>query len=317
MIPTNQSSTVPGVQPARKPHSLAEETRSVLRDFHLQPKHSLGQHFLIDSEALEAIVRAANLHPGDHVLEVGPGIGTLTLALGATGAQIDAIELDQNLARVVAARTALYRNIAIHEGNVLHTDLGLILSSPVPFIVVANIPYHITAPLLRLFLEGPYRPRSLVLMVQREVGERLAAQPGHMSALAVYTQVRAAVQLVRLVPATSFLPPPAVASSVLRLVVRDQPPVPVSEQPFMFRVVRAGFSAKRKMLHNALNGGLPNRSEIIDAALLEAGVERTRRAETLSIDEWRAIAQALARDPEHRPRGQKSADPPERDSMPI
>lgn len=314
MIPANPPPTAPGAGPARKPRSLAEETRAVLRDFRLQPKQSLGQHFLIDSEALEFIAGAEALHPGDQVLEIGPGIGTLTLALAATGASIHAIELDQAMARVAAARTAGYNNVVIHEGNVLHTDLGLILPPGQPFVVIANIPYYITAPLLRVFLEGAYRPRALVLMVQREVGERLAARPGHMSALTVFTQVQAIVQILRIVPPSSFLPPPAVASSVLRLVVRDQPPVAPEDQPFLFRVVRAGFGSRRKMLHNALNHGLPNRTEVIDQALTRAGVARTRRAETLSIDEWQALAQALARDPEHRPRSRAMPGEPGRDT---
>jgi 16S rRNA (adenine1518-N6/adenine1519-N6)-dimethyltransferase len=312
--PANQPPATPGARPARKPRSLAEETRAILRDFRLQPKQSLGQHFLIDREALDFIAAAEALHPGDQVLEIGPGIGTLTLALAATGASVHAIELDQAMARVATARTAGYTNVVIHEGNVLHTDLGLILPPGQPFVVIANIPYYITAPLLRVFLEGPYRPRALVLMVQREVGERLAARPGHMSALSVFTQVQAAVQILRIVPPSSFLPPPAVASSVLRLVVRDQPPVAPEDQPFMFRVVRAGFGSRRKMVHNALNHGLPNRTEVIYQALMQAGVARTRRAETLSFGEWQAISQSLSRDPEHRPRCRAMPGEPGRDT---
>jgi 16S rRNA (adenine1518-N6/adenine1519-N6)-dimethyltransferase len=139
-------------------------------------------------------------------------------------------------------------------------------------------------------------------MVQREVGERLAAQPGRMSALAVVTQIHASVEIVRAVPASSFLPPPKVDSVVLRLRVREQPPVPAEEQPYLFRVVKAGFGSKRKMIHNALDQGLPNRGSVIDDALAAADIDRNRRAETLSIREWHALAQALRADIEHRPK---------------
>jgi 16S rRNA (adenine1518-N6/adenine1519-N6)-dimethyltransferase len=265
-------------------------------------KEQLGQNFLIDREALTSIVRAAAPMPGEQVLEIGPGIGTLTLALAETGAIVHAVELDKTMARITASRCAGLSTVTVHEGNILHSDLAAILDVRRPFTVVANIPYYITAPILRMFLEGPHRPDSLVLMVQREVGERLAAVPGHMSALSVITQIHAAVEIVRAVPASSFLPPPEVQSVVLRLRLHDVPPVPVEEQPYLFRVVKAGFGSKRKMIHNALDQGLPNRGSVIDDALASAGVERNRRAETLSIAEWRALARALHGDVEHRPR---------------
>ena len=282
--------------------SLADETRSILRTYHAHPKDQLGQNFLIDREALESIVRAARLQPGDQVLEIGPGVGTLTLALAATGAQVEALELDASMARIVAARTADLANVRVHEGNVLHTDLAEVIDVRRPFDVVANIPYYITAPILRLFLEGRCRPGELLLMVQKEVAQRLTATPGKMSALSIFTQVQANVEIVRTVPASSFLPPPAVDSAVVRLTLHGTPPVPVEEQEYLFRVVKAGFGSKRKMLHNALDRGLPNRGEVIDAALAAAGIDPNRRAEALSIPEWRALALALRADPEHQPR---------------
>lgn len=290
-----------GTGPARGA-GLAQETRAILRTYHLHPKEQLGQHFLIDSEALDSIVRTAAPSPGDQVLEIGPGIGTLTLALAATGATIESIELDAAMARISAARTAEWPNVRIHLGNVLHSDIAAIVDSERPYSVVANIPYYITAPILRLFLEHRARPRSMVLMVQREVGERLAAGPGRLSALAVFAQVHAQIDVVRIVPAASFLPPPAVDSAVLRLRVLPEPLIPVDEQPYFFRVVRAGFSSKRKMIHNSLDRALPNRGAVIDQALADAGIDRNRRAETLSIREWHALARALARDVEHQPR---------------
>ena len=282
--------------------SLTEETRSVLQAYHVQSKKQLGQHFLIDVEALDSVVRAANVASGNQLLEIGPGIGTLTRALAQTGATIQALELDPAMVRIARDRTVDLPNVTIHEGNVLHSDLQTILNVAQPFSVVANIPYYITAPILRLFLEGAHRPVALVLMIQREVGERLAAAPGEMSALTVFTQVHARVEIVRTVPPTSFMPPPEVSSAIVRLTLWPEPPVPLSEQPYLFRVVKAGFSSKRKMVHNALNQGLPNRGTVIDEALHSAGVDRNRRAETLSISEWRALALALAADPEHQPK---------------
>lgn len=296
---------VPSSTASRRSPSLAEETRAILRAYGVRAKDQLGQNFLIDREALESIVAAANLERGDQVLEIGPGIGTLTLALAETGACIQALELDAEMARISAERTSAYGNVSVHAGNVLHTDLATALDPRKTFMVVANIPYYITAPILRLFLEGPYRPTALLLMVQKEVGERLAARPGDMSALAVFTQVLARVEIIRRVPASSFLPAPEVDSAVVRLTLHHAPLVPPAEQPFLFRVVRAGFSAKRKMIHNALDHALPNTTAVIDAALASAGIDRTRRAESLSIGEWRALSLALRTDHEHTPRDQR------------
>ncbi len=282
--------------------SLAQETREILHAYRVHPRQQLGQNFLIDREALQSVVEAAELSHGDQVLEIGPGIGTLTIALAEAGADVVALELDPAMARIAAERAAPYCNVRVREGNVLHTDIADILDTEKAYSVVANIPYYITAPILRYFLEAPRKPRTLVLMVQREVGERLAAAPGKMSALSVFAQVHASVEIVRQVPATSFIPPPDVASAIIRLKLHVSPPVPEMELPYLFTVVKAGFSAKRKMLHNALDRGLPNSSVVIDSALHATGIERTRRAETLSLKEWRALATALRLDVAHVPK---------------
>lgn len=282
--------------------SLAQETLDVLRAYHVRPRQQLGQNFLIDREALESVVLAADLALSQQVLEIGAGIGTLTRALGDTGADVVGIELDSVLARIASERTAEYSNVRICEGNVLHSELSSLLDTGKDYCVVANIPYYITAPILRHFLESDAKPRAMVLMVQREVGERLAAGPGRMSALTVFAQAYAAVEVVRLVPPTSFMPPPEVASAIIRLRLHESPPVPMLELPYVFTVVKAGFSAKRKMLHNALDHGLPNASTVIDLALRGAGIERTRRAETLSLQEWRMLAAALRHDAPNVPK---------------
>jgi 16S rRNA (adenine1518-N6/adenine1519-N6)-dimethyltransferase len=287
---------------ARPSRGLAQETRDILRFYHVRPRQQLGQNFLIDEEALRSVVQAANLGPDSQVLEIGPGIGSLTLALAETGATVSALELDAAMAAIATARTEGWDNVRVSEGNVLHADLSTLIDVQRGFSVVANIPYYITAPILRLFLEGPARPRSLVLMVQSEVGDRLAAPPGKMSALSVFAQVYASVEVLRRVPPSSFLPPPEVASAVIRLVVHEQPPVPAAELPYLFAVVKAGFSAKRKMLHNSLDHALPNAGAVIQQALERAEIAGTRRAESLSIPEWRLLARMLAEDRANVPR---------------
>ncbi len=282
--------------------SLAQETREILYAHHLRPRQQLGQNFLIDREVLESVVAAAELLRGQQVLEVGAGIGTLTLALAEAGADVTAVELDPALARIATHRAASLENVRVREANILHTDVSTLVDVGRDYAVVANIPYYITAPILRHFLERVARPRAMILMVQREVGERLAARPGKMSALTVFAQVYATVELVRVVSASSFMPPPEVASAIIRLRLHESPPVPYAELPYFFTVVKAGFSAKRKMLHNALDHGLPNSTGVIEVALDEAGIERTRRAETLSLREWRTLAMALRLDADNVPK---------------
>jgi len=267
--------------------SLAVETREILRAHGLRPRKELGQNFLIDRAVLDAVVAAADVRPGETVLEIGPGIGTLTGELAARDAEVVAVELDENLARVVQARAALKRNVTVVRGNVLRLDLDEALPADKPYKVVANIPYYITAPILRLFLESARKPRSIVLMVQREVAERLAAPAGRLSILGVTAQFYARVEVVRVVPASAFMPPPEVDSALIRLRPYDTPPLPIDDPARFFTLVKAGFGEKRKQLHNALVHGLAHiPGARIDAALAAAGIERTRRAETLSLAEW-------------------------------
>jgi 16S rRNA (adenine1518-N6/adenine1519-N6)-dimethyltransferase len=278
--------------------SLSVETRSILRAHGLHPKKALGQTFLIDREALQSVVRAAEVRPGDLVLEIGPGVGTLTTELADQGAEVVAVELDERLADVLAERTAHERHVRVVRGNALHLDLAPLLPAGEPFKLVANIPYYITAPILRHFLEGPWRPALIVLMVQKEVAERLAAQPGDMSRLGVMAQFYARVEIVRVVPASSFLPAPQVDSAIVRLRRHEMPPVTVDNVDRFFKVVKAGFGEKRKQLHNALVRGLAHiPATQIDAALEQAGIDRTRRAETLRLEEWGRLYQAIGAQP--------------------
>ena len=259
----------------------------------LRPRKSLSQNFLTDPVALDAIVDAAELSPGDRVVEVGPGLGVLTRRLLAAGASVLAVELDARLAEYL--RRELY---GVDRFELVEADaLSLHPREMFPgerFKVVANIPYHITSPLLHAFLEGERPPALTVLLVQLEVAERVAAPPGQMSYLSVFVQNVASAEVVARVPAAAFEPAPDVDSAVLRLRRRDSPAVPVGEgrEPF-YRVVQAGFRQRRKQVHNGLSRELPLDREIVEAALAACGVDPERRPQTLSVDEWACLAADL------------------------
>jgi 16S rRNA (adenine1518-N6/adenine1519-N6)-dimethyltransferase len=279
--------------------ALLAEVRALLRQYGLHPRHALGQNFLVDDEVLDAILAAAELSGADTVLEIGPGVGVLTDRLARRVRHVVAVELDDNLARVVAERFGELGNVTVRHANVLHADLSPDLGGR-PFKVVANIPYYITAPILRLFLEGRggfelARPDVMVLMVQREVAERLTARPGKMSLLSLSAQLFAQPDIVRLVPAAAFYPPPEVQSAIVRLRRRPHDAVDPALLPVVFRVARAAFHDRRKQLHNALTIGLAHLgAERVDVALQRAEIDRRRRAETLSVEEWGRLAAAFA-----------------------
>ena len=275
--------------------SLDVETRNLLRSHGLHPRQALGQNFVVDRTVVTTIIRAADLSRDDLVLEIGPGVGNLTSALSLECADVVAVELDEALARVLKLRTAGLRNVQVITANILHTDLSPWIPIGQPFKLVANIPYYITAPILRHFLEGPLRPQLLVLMVQREVADRLAARPGRLSLLGVSAQYYARVELIATIPSVAFFPPPKVDSAIVRLVPHRVPPFQVADSRRFFKVVKAGFGEKRKQLHNALVRGLAHiPATQIDAALEAAAIDRTRRAETLSLGEWAALDAALS-----------------------
>lgn len=259
----------------------------------LRPRKSLSQNFLTDPTALDAIVDAAELSPGDRVVEIGPGLGVLTRRLLAAGASVLAVELDARLAEYL--RRELY---AVAGFELIEADaLSLHPREMFPgerFKVVANIPYHITSPLLHAFLEGERPPDLTVLLVQLEVAERVAAPRGQMSYLSVFAQNVASAEVVARVPADAFEPAPDVDSAVLRLRRRDEPVVPVGEgrEPF-YRIVQAGFRQRRKQVHNGLTRELPVDRDVVEAALAACGVDPERRPQTLSVDEWACLAADL------------------------
>ena len=252
-----------------------------------------GQHLLVNRDILDRIVKAAGLGPESQVLEVGPGIGTLTVALSQVASRVVAIEIDRRMIGVLH-ETVTAPNVDIVEGDALEIDPGPLFAG-YPYVMVANLPYGIATPLIRRLLNAPAdrRPTELVVMVQREVARRMAAQPGDLSLLGVAVQLLADVELLFDVPPESFFPPPEVMSSVVRLRPLPGyrvPPLP-SETRF-FQTVTAGFGNKRKQLHNAL-GTLGVGTERIVAALAAAQVDTHRRAETLTLAEWSALSAAL------------------------
>jgi 16S rRNA (adenine1518-N6/adenine1519-N6)-dimethyltransferase len=262
---------------------------SLLRRFHLRPKKRLGQSFLVDEAALEKVAAAADLAPEDTVLEVGPGLGSLTRHLAQAARRVVAVELDEALWPVLESTLRPYPNVSLVHGDILSLPLAS-LDLPPAYKVVANIPYYITSAVVQHLLEAEPRPSCAVLTVQREVAERMCAEPGEMSLLAVSVQFYSLPRLVARLPAGAFYPRPEVDSAVVRLDVLPQPAVAVTDVRRFFRVVKAGFSQKRKQLRNALSGGLRLEPRAAEALLTRAGVDPARRAQTLTLEEWGRLA---------------------------
>lgn len=271
------------------------EVAALLRRHGLRPRKRWGQNFLIDRNTLENVLRAAELAPEDAVLEIGPGLGTLTRELSQRCRRVVAVEIDPLLVGILKSETlADAANVALIHGDALALDLAALLDEG-RWKVVANIPYYITTPLIERLLSVKERLERIVLMVQREVAARLTAAPGSddYSSLSVFVQYHTEPELTARVSRGAFLPPPDVDSAIVRLRIRREPPVPVQDEALLFDVVRAAFQQRRKTLLNALTT-LPNvPKEAVGAALERAGIDPTRRGETLSLPEFARLADAL------------------------
>ena len=271
-----------------------EVVHYICKRFDIKMSKKLGQNFLIKRGIVDEIVHAAELTPGEPVLEVGPGIGTLTQGLAQSGADVTAIELDRRLLEVLDTTLASYDNVRIVHGDVLKLDVPTIMNHK-PFKVVANLPYYITTPIIMSLLESKLPIERLVVMVQKEVAQRMVAQPGtkDYGALSVAVQYYTEPDIVLDVPPKSFLPAPAVTSSVIRCVLRDKPPVDVIDEKLFFRVVKAGFAQRRKTFSNTMKTtGLSK--DRIEELLAKANIDGQRRGETFTLQEFADVANAWA-----------------------
>ncbi|MBI3763602.1 MAG: 16S rRNA (adenine(1518)-N(6)/adenine(1519)-N(6))-dimethyltransferase RsmA [Chloroflexi bacterium] len=265
---------------------------ALLRQHGIAPKKSLGQNFLVDDEALGRIVEAGAVGPDDTILEIGPGVGNLTRHLARAARRVIAVELDGRLIPVLRETLAEFGNVEIIHGDILALPPSAV-GRPPSFKVVANIPYYITAPILRHLLESDPRPSLAVLTVQNEVAERICAGPGAMSLLAVSVHFYGEPTIVGRIPAAAFYPLPDVDSAVVRIVLGDRPRIDVADTDYFFRVVKAGFSQKRKQMKNALAAGLRLEGKTAEEVLKASGIEPTRRAETLSLEEWGRLSRQI------------------------
>ena len=253
------------------------------------PKKELGQHWLTDRAILHEIVADAHLQPVDTVLEIGPGLGTLTSVLLAQASRVVAVEYDEDLAAKLPKQFP-GKDLQVIRQDFLTFDLGEL---PASYKVVANVPYYITAKIVAHLTNAANRPHTAVLLVQKEVAERMAATPGDMSLLALNAQVAAEVSLGVVVDRSYFNPEPRVDSQVVILEFRDQPAVPIELEKSFWRVAKAGFSAKRKKLRSSLSAGLALSKQDTEQLLATASIDPDLRAEALSIDDWIRIATAL------------------------
>lgn len=281
-----------GSEGTRSPLSHA---RQLLRRLGLRPRKGLGQHFLIETGVLRHIIRAAELYPTDTIVEVGPGLGILTRELASRAGRIIAVELDESLAAALGQELASFPQVQVIPADILTLDVAQLLLSQTGlppeaitfhYKVVANLPYYVASAILRHFLEASLKPKLMVIMVQKEVAQAMVARPGRMSLLSVSVQLYGQARIIAQVPPQSFYPSPKVHSALVRIDPYPTILVAAPDVPGFFRLVKAGFSAPRKQLHNSLAQGLAISSEEAVVYLDKSGLDPKRRAQTLSLSEW-------------------------------
>jgi 16S rRNA (adenine1518-N6/adenine1519-N6)-dimethyltransferase len=261
------------------------ELRNLFYAHNMRPNKAFAQNFLIDRSALLKMVEAAEIKPADTILEVGSGTGVLTRELAQRAQRVVAVELEYDMLTLLKETTSEFTNVELVAHNLLLLN-PLELFDQAPYKLVANLPYYITAPTFRHFLENANPPTLLIVMVQWEVAQRITAEPGDLSMLGVSVQFYGRPHIVARVPATAFYPAPKVDSAILRIDVQPHETLTQEERDRFFRVVQAGFSMRRKQLHNSLTHGLHYKNDIVRGWLAAASIDASRRAETLSIDEW-------------------------------
>lgn len=269
------------------------DVRRLLREHGLRPRKRLGQHFLTDARALRQVVEAAELHSGDHVLEIGAGLGSLTVALARQAQQVVAVELDPRLIPPLQQVLQNQPQARIVQGDILDLEPGELIGGQ-PYLVVANIPYNITSAVIRHLTEARQPPSRMVLTIQREVAERALGQPGSMSLLALSVQLFGSPSIAAILPPAAFYPRPAVDSAVLRIDRQEQPGLSPDLRSRLFALARAGFSQRRKMLKNSLAAGLGRSPADMAAQLDRAGISPKARAQELSLADWIRLSGGFA-----------------------
>ena len=262
---------------------------ALLKHHGLRAHKGLGQNFLQDPLALEKIVSAAEIEPSDIVLEIGPGLGSLTRYLAVSAKEVVAVELDPNLFPPLKAMLSPYTNVRVIQGDILKLSPKDLIAED-DYLVVANIPYYITSAVIRHLLENHPKPRRIVLTIQKEVAQRICAEPGDLSLLALSVQVYGKPHMVARIPAGAFFPAPKVDSAVLRIDIYPSPLIKPELLETFFQLIKAGFSQKRKTLRNSLSSGLHISSAQAEDILTRANIDPQRRAETLSIEEWERLS---------------------------
>lgn len=262
----------------------------LLKRYGIKPKKSLGQNFLIEPAGLNKVVVAAELTKDDEVLEIGAGLGSLTYLLAQTSRQVVAVEIDKAMLPPLRQALAEFENVRVIGGDILELKPDELMQGQ-DYVVVANIPYYISSAIIRHLMAASKRPKRVVLTVQKEVAERVLARDGKMSLLSLSVQLFGQVSMAGVIPAGSFLPTPEVDSAVLKVELYSQPLVPLDQQEAFFKLAHAGFGQKRKTLRNSLSAGLALTASQVETLLHEGGIDPKRRAETLSILEWKRLTE--------------------------
>ena len=279
------------------------QVKALLRQYGLKARKRLGQHFLTDEGALECILSAAELSQKDIIVEVGPGLGILTERLAELAGKVIAVELDLMLASTLAKNLTRFPNLRVIHADILKVPPSQLLkgyltlpnlNQSYKYKVVANLPYYITSPIIHHFLEAPSKPSLMVIMVQKEVGKAITSNPSKMNLLSLSVQFYSKATLIADVPAKSFYPSPKVDSVVLRLDTHLTPPVEVTDTDSFFDIIKCGFGSRRKQLRNSLAQSLKIPPGQVVSLLEKVGLEPKRRAETLSLEEWRVLWRIFA-----------------------
>jgi 16S rRNA (adenine1518-N6/adenine1519-N6)-dimethyltransferase len=272
--------------------SQMESIPKLLKRYGLKPQKGLGQNFLSDPASLRKVIDAADIQPDDTVLEIGPGLGSLTHLLAESAARVVAVELDRHLVNALEEILQPYSNVELLRANILEVNLNELFSEP-GYLVVANIPYYITSALLRQLLETQHPPVRLVLTIQKEVAERICSDAGDLSLLALSVQVYGKPSITATIPAGAFYPAPKVDSAVVRVDIYPEPLIQREKLDSFFALTKAGFSQKRKTLSNALSGGMHWEKDITVDLLIKSGIDPQRRAQTLTLPEWKNLVEKV------------------------